>query len=230
MRVRAAGVLCAAVALLVAGCGGGSSSNGEAKKAPEQVLKDAKAAALAATAVHVVGHIVSGGSPLGIDMTLNRGKGGKGTLTESGVSFQLIRIGDKAFVKGSDAFYEKFAGSAAALLKGKWLEGSATKGEFGTLGQLTDLGKLLDQVSSPKNHGKLANDGETTYKGQKVDVLRDTSDGSKLYVAATGKPYPVAIVGGKSGQKGTVTFGGWNETVQLVAPSGAIDLAKLGTG
>ena len=56
---------------------------------------------------------------------------------------------------------------------------------------------------------------------------RDTSDGSKLYVAATGKPYPVAIVGGKN-QSGTIAFDDWNKSVSLSAPSDAIDIGQFG--
>jgi hypothetical protein len=55
-----------------------------------------------------------------------------------------------------------------------------------------------------------------------------TSDNSKLYVAATGTPYPVAIVGGKKGQSGSITFGDWNKQVSLSAPGGAIDISSLG--
>ena len=75
---------------------------------------------------------------------------------------------------------------------------------------------------------KLANDGKTTYKGQQVVAIRDRSDNSKLYVAATGKPYPVAIVGGKGNESGTITFGDWNKQVSLSAPGGAIDISRFG--
>jgi hypothetical protein len=160
MRVRMLTLL--AVAALLAGCGGsGTKSNGEAAKTPAQVLKDATAAAHEASAVHVSGSIVSGGTPV-------------------------------------------------------------------TLGEVTDIDGLMGQVTSSASHGKLANDGETTYKGQEVVVIRDTSDGSKLYVAATGPPYPVAIVAGKTADTGTVTFDGWNESVEISAPQGALDISKLG--
>jgi hypothetical protein len=65
------------------------------------------------------------------------------------------------------------------------------------------------------------------YKGRKVVAIEDTSRHGRLYVAATGKPYPVAISGG-AGQ-GTVTFDRWDKSVSIRAPKGAIDLSKLGT-
>jgi hypothetical protein len=85
---------------------------------------------------------------------------------------------------------------------------------------------LFDKVAS--NHGKLANDGAKTFDGQKAVEIRDTSDNSKLYVAATGKAYPVAIVGGKKGQSGTITFSDWNKPLKVSAPKGALDISKLG--
>jgi hypothetical protein len=38
----------------------------------------------------------------------------------------------------------------------------------------------------------------------------------------------VAIVGGKKGQSGAITFGDWNKSVSLSAPSNAIDIGKFG--
>ena len=220
-------LLVIALAALAAGCGGsGAKDNGEAAKTPAQVLADTLQATSAASAVHVAGKIVSSGSPITLDLTIDRASGAKGDISESGLHFQLIRVGAKAYVQGSDAFYEKLGGAAAAqLLHGKWLEGSATSGDLAQLGQFTDIDVLFRQITA--KHGKLVNDGATTYQGQKVVAIRDTADGSKLYVAATGKPYPVAILHGKDAS-GAITFDGWNKTVSIAAPKGAIDLSQLG--
>ncbi len=212
--------------VLVAGCGGsGSKSNGEAKKAASQVLADALAAAKGASGVHVTGSIVSGGEPLTLDLELVKGTGGSGTMSEQGLSFQLIRVGAKAYIKGSDAFYKKFAGaSVAQLLHGKWLEGSAASGNLAALTSLTDISKLFSGALA--SHGTLTNGGETTYKGQKVVAIKDTTKDGILYVAATGAPYPVAIVGANN--TGAITFADWGKTVAITAPKGAVDLDKIG--
>jgi len=228
MRASVLGLVLA-VALL-AGCGGSSRAakpNGEASRPPGRVLSDARAAAASATSAHVSGSVTSSGTPITLDLSMARGKGAKGSMSTNGLEFDLVRIGDTAYVRGSDAFYEHFAGAGLAqLLHGKWLEAPITKGRFSSLAPLTSIDLLLDKVS--ENHGKLVNEGETTYKGRQVVAIRDASDNSKLYVAGTGKPYPVALVGGKANQSGTVTFGGWNSTVSLTAPNGAIDLSQLG--
>jgi hypothetical protein len=218
-------------AALLAGCGGHGNAakpNDEASKPPLRVLAAAKAAAASASSVHVSGSIDSSGTPITLDLSMARRKGAKGSMSTNGLEFDLVRIDDTVYLHGSDAFLRQNAGALVArLLHDKWLKASITHGRFSSLAPLTDIGLLLEKISS--NHGKLVNAGQTSYKTQQVVAIRDTSDNSKLYVAATGKPYPVALVGGKSsGQSGTVTFDDWNEHVSLTAPSGAIDLSKLG--
>ena len=217
-------------AALLAGCGSSGTTekaNDEASKTPAQVLADAKAAATSASSAHVSGSIKSGGTPITLDLTTARNKGAKGSMSTSGLKFDLVRIGDTLYIRGSDEFYKHFAGAGVAqLLHGKWLKAPVTRGDLKSLAPLTSIGALFTGISS--HHGKLANDGKTTYKGQDVVTVRDTSDGSKLYVAATGKPYPVAIAGGKGSQSGTITFDDWNKSVSLSAPSHAIDIGQLG--
>lgn len=226
---RASALALVLTAALLAGCGdhgNAAKPNGEASKPPARVLADAKAAATNASSAHVSGTVTSNGTPITLDLRTSRNRGAKGTISTNGLPFELVRIGDTAYVRGSDAFYEHFAGPGVAqLVHGRWLEASIAGGRFGSLAPLTSIGLLLGEVSA--HHGKLVNDGTTTYEGTKVVAVRDTSDGSKLYVAAAGKPYPVAIVGGKS-QSGKITFDGWNEHVSLSAPSHAIDLSELG--
>jgi hypothetical protein len=213
------------LAFVAAACGGGSKSNGEATKSPEQVLVDAKNAALSAKAVRVSGSITDAGQPITLDITIVKDSGGKGTMSESGLKFEIIRVGDKAYIRGSDAFLRKFAGAAGAqLLSGKWLQGSATSGNLAALAPLTDTATFFKGALG--SHGTLKNDGETDYKGQKVVAIKDTTQGGTLYVAATGTPYPIAIVGK---DKGTITFDNWNKTVPIAAPKGAVDMSKFGT-
>jgi hypothetical protein len=227
MRASALALVLAGV--VFAGCGGhgkSAGSNGEASKSADKVLADAKAAADSASSARVSGNIVSGGTAIKLDLSMGSGQA-NGSMSTSGFSFDLIRIGNTAYIKGSDDFYKHFAGAAVAqLLHGKWLKASIVSGRFASLAPLTSISVLFDKVAS--NHGKLANDGGKTFDGQKVVEIRDTSDNSKLYVAATGKAYPVAIVGGKKSQSGTITFSDWNKPLQVSAPKGALDISKLG--
>ena len=210
--------------LAVAGCGGGTKSNGEAGKSAQQVVKDAQSAAVAATLVHVVGQGTDNGSPLKIDLWVGNGKG-KGHLEESGLGFDVVRIGGVVYIKGGSAFLTKFAGAgAAALLHDRWLKGSATTGQLASLASLTDKKQFFEGVLG--QHGKVENKGETDYHGTKAVEIRDTTQGGSLFVAATGTPYPVALEGGK--QQGDITFTDWDGSEPIVAPKGAVDLSSLG--
>jgi fructoselysine-6-P-deglycase FrlB-like protein len=231
--VRALALAIVLTTVLLAGCGssgsGGTTAkpNDEASKPAAQVLADAKAAATGASSAHVSGSLHSGATPITLDLSMARNKGATGSMSTNGLTFDLVRIGDTLYIRGSDAFYKRFAGPAVAqLLHNKWLKAPATHGRLTSLAPLTSLAGLFAIISS--QHGKLANDGERSYQGAKVIAIRDTSDNSKLYVAATGKPYPVAIVGGKKGQSGAITFDDWNKSVSLSAPSNAIDIGKFG--
>ena len=211
----------------LAGCGGsgGSSSNGIAAKTPTEILAAATAAANSASSVHVSGSIVSGGSPITLDLELAAGKGGRGQISEDGLSFNLIQIGGTAYISGSPAFYSHFGGPAAEkLLEGKWLKAPASSGSFSSLGSLTDLNQLLGTALS--DHGTLTKGSTTTIDGQQVLSVTDASHGGTLYVATTGKPYPIEIYKtGKTG--GKITFDHWNAPVTLTSPANAIDLSQL---
>ena len=214
----------AAAILLLAGCGG-SSSSGEAQKSAAQILADTKATAQSATSVHYVGTINQNGSSLHLDMQLVSGKGGMGTITIAGHKIDIVRIGQKVYFKGDEAFYRQYAGAAAAqLLAGKWIAAPSAAGNFASFTPLTDIGKLFGLLNTT---GAITKGAESAVDGQKVIAITSSKPGTgTLYVATTGKPYPVELAG-PSSKSGSLHFSNWNGTVTLVAPKGAVDLSKL---
>lgn len=218
----------ALIAAAIAGCGSsssGSSENGVAAKSPTEVLKASKTAADSASAVHVAGSMVSGGAPITLDLHLVAGKGGKGKISENGLSFELIQLGGTAYISGSSEFYKHFAGPAAAqLLQGKWLKASSTTGSLATLASLTDLQKLIDAALA--QHGTLTKGSKTTISGQPAIPVTDTTQNGSLYVATTGQPYPIQISKSGSGG-GKITFDEWNKAVTITAPANAVDINEL---
>jgi len=226
---RARGVLGAALAiplaaLALASCGS-SSANGVASKTPSEILALSKQAADSAKSVHVAGSIVSKVSPLTLDLSLVAGEGARGSLAEGGSSFELIETGGTVYLRGNAAFYKRIGGDAAAqLLNGKWLKAPASTPAFASLASLTDPRQLID--STLADHGTLAKGAITSVGGRRVVALNDTSKGGTLYVAVTGKPYPVQIA--KTGEGGgRVSFDRWNVPVSLRPPPGAIDITQL---
>ena len=145
-------------------------------------------------------------------------------MSESGLGFQMVVLDQTVYIDGSPGFWRHFGGAAAAqLFEGKWLKAPAS-GSFASVALLTNVDKLFNQLLS--SHGTLAKGATTTVDGQKVVAIKDTTKGGTLYVATTGKPYPVEIV--KTGaQGGRVVFDHFNNSVSLTAPANAIDISQL---
>jgi len=213
------------LAAAIAGCGSSSDGNGIAKKTPAQIIEGAKILADQATSVHVSGSLVSGGSPITLDMYLLANKGGRGQLSENGLSFELIQIHGTVFIKGSPAFYRHVAGATAAqLLQGRWLKAPANTGNLASLGSLTNLRQLLDATLGA--HGPLVKGAITTVDGREVLAVTDTSQGGTLYVAATGPPYPIQVTKSGAGA-GRIVFDHWDGAVSVTAPANVIDITQL---
>jgi hypothetical protein len=230
-NTRFAGALTLAVLCGVGGgCGGSSSSSGSgvASKSATEIVAATRAAAETASSVHVSGSIVSGGSPITLNLDLLAGRGGRGQLSENGAGFELIQTGGTVYIKGSPAFYRRIGGSAAAqLLQGRWLKAPTTSSDFASIASLTDLRRLID--STLASHGTLRKEAPKTVNGQEAVGVTDVTRGGTLYVATKGKPYPVAIAKGGSGG-GKVNFERWNEKVTITPPAGAIDISQLRAG
>lgn len=208
----------------VAGCGSASSSSDIASQPPQAIVKSAVAAANGLKSVHAAGAVVSGGERIGLDLHLVDGVGGRGQITLNGLTFQLVGVGRYAYMQAPPQVWQKAGAPAAAarLLQGKWLRSRAT-GQFASIAQLTDIHRLFAQLLTP--HGKLKTGAVSTFGGHKV-VAVNSGQGT-LYVAATGKPYPIAL--SKPGSDGgRITFDHFNEAVSVTAPADTIDLPGAG--
>jgi hypothetical protein len=215
------------VAVLVAGCGGSGNANdnGVSAKSADEIVTEANTAAKEATSVHVHGAAESGGSPLEIDMHLVAGEGGAGHLVANGLSFDMVRIGDKAYFKGDDEFWRQFGGAAAVeLLRDRWLEAPATTGDLASFAPLTDITQLFEALLG--DHGTLEKGEETKIGDEPAIAVTDTTQGGTLYVATTGKPYPLQVEGGTD-SPGTISFDEWDEPYDLTAPTDTIDISQL---
>ena len=222
-RVATTAVLLLPLAAGLAACGG-ASDNGVAAKSPDAIVAAATNAVSGVKSVHVSGSVTSGGTALSLDLNLVAGRGGVGQMSEGGLSLRIVDVNQVIYINASDAFWRHFVGTAGAqLLHGKWLKASAT-GQFATFASLTDLQALFTKLLG--SHGALSKGGKSTVAGQSVVAVNDTTNGGTLYVATTGKPYPVEIA--KTGGSGDhLVFDRYNESVSLTAPANAIDVSQL---
>jgi hypothetical protein len=224
VRRAALGLL---LALLVAGCGRGGGSNGEESKSANQIATDAQNAARSAKAVHVYGKIVLRGTPLLLDLHLVRKVGAVGEMGLKGGTVRLARVGSKIYMNGDSTFWAAYGGPAAGrLYANRWLQIPTSSSQITPFVRLTEIDQLFGDTIGA--HGKIEKNGTTTYRGRKVVALKESGgSGGTLYIAASGKPYPVAILSPNAGAQGSVSFDGWNRPVPISTPKGA---GKLPTG
>lgn len=214
-------------AAAVAACGSsgssGSSGNGVADKSANDILKATSNAIESAKSVHVSGALSDSGQSIKLDLNILSGRGATGSMTQNGLSFRIIAVGKYVYINGSPGFWKHFGGGAAAtLFQGKWLKAPASNSDFASMASLTDLHKLAQSLLT--GHGTLSKGSTSTVNGQKVVAVKDSE--GQLYVATTGKPYPVQIAKtGSSNQH--VDFDKYNASVSLTAPSKSIDISQL---
>lgn len=232
-RIVPAVALIATTAVLAA-CGSGegpsssnSGGNGEAAKAPAQIVKDAQAATGSATSVHITGKVNSGGQNVQLDVVADHGRGG-GTITLNGSSFQTVLDGKTVYLKADKAAWTKEANaSVASLLADKWLKTTTDNQDFAEFATLLDISQLVSNFTPT---GTLTKGKVTSIDGvPSVPVAEGGSDGGTMYVGNSGTPYIVAIAGPTSGS-GQINFTQYNTAKIPAAPQGAIDLSQLEGG
>jgi hypothetical protein len=202
----------------------GGSSNTESLKTPTQILAATKKAVNTATSVHLVATGTSSGSPIAFNLKLATGRGGEGTITENGLTFQIVRIGTKAYFEGGTAFWKKFGGSIGPqLFDGKWIEASATSGQLASLTPFTSMRTFITSLLD--THGTLKVGRSATIDGRPAIALTDTTQGGTLYIAATCMPYPLEITQPK-GAGGTIKFESWNQPFGLTAPKNPLNFTN----
>ena len=213
------------LATTLAGCGG-SSSNGEASKSASAILADARQAALNAGTVHISGTIHSSSQTIGLDLVMGNGRGG-GTMTIQGSKVGVIRAGNSAYIRAGADFFKKVAGgsgAAAGLLANRWLKVPVSTPNYAEVIAFTDLYTFVPQALRPA--GTVTKGDKMTVDGQKVIELKSSKGGS-LFVAASGKPYPVEFhYGGAS--SGTLTLSDWGTAKTPAAPKDAVNVSSLG--
>jgi hypothetical protein len=232
-RGSLAALLCA---LALTSCGSsGPSDNGVASKVGTQIFAEAKAAVGKASSVHLVAHNTQGKRvTVSLDMHLSR-DGGRGTVSLLGTAFELVRIGDSMYVKGQPYFYKRLENALGVPVKvppGTWLKGPASQGPLSQTAPLLELQGEVDRVISTT--GTLVTGARTTIGGQKAVAVKEKTKVYKgtLYVATTGKPYPLALVkvkgkGAEEAEGGRTTFSEWDKPVKLSPPSPSVDVSSF---
>jgi hypothetical protein len=217
----------------LSGCGG-SSDNGLGGKSGSEVLAAAKQAAAQAESVHVLANSSIEGTSSVVDLHLST-QGGWGKVSLLGSVFEVVYLNGEIYLKGNQLFYhrlEAIRGISIKLLPGTWLKGSAEKGPLAQFTAFVDLPGELTRILS--SSGSLSAPTATSFQGKRALAVEEAAKLYKgtLYVSATGKPYPLALVKTKGKGKheregGRTSFSQWDRPVRIAAPSPWVDVAAL---
>jgi hypothetical protein len=220
--------------LLVAGCSGGSSgtaTTGGSSPAgvaafagpppdPAALGRQVRSATAKATSFHVLAVVTEGGSKISMNMSMTRSGEMSGTMSANKVAVTMLVTRGHSYIKISSGLLKSqhLPSAACALVCGKYLEVPAGQAK-GMLNGL-DMPSLLRQLSATS----LTYVRTVTVNGQPAWQMR-ASDGSTVYVAAQGPPYPLRVTKGVS----RADFTQWN-AVTIPAPppaSQVVDLSQL---
>jgi hypothetical protein len=236
----------AAVLLLGVGCsavddvtgqGAGSPTpppNGVADKPPAEILRAAQDALRGAGSVHLKGNGTEDGQVYAVDMRIKGTQAGRGTVTIRHNPVEILRVGQDAYVKGSADFWLDLTGDRAAteLLKGKYLKADRSDPDLKVLLAFTDTAAFAEEALKPD--GAVTKADRRTVAGVETVGVSFTSDGDKVtvYVATTGKPYPMYLstTGRTADETSALDFTEYDEPVEVKppAPDLVVDLAKAG--
>jgi hypothetical protein len=226
-------------ALLLAGCAGGEvagrgspatpADNGIAGQTADAILAKAKAALLGAGAVRIKGTSGRGAERFDIDMRY-AGASAQGTIAVAGQPIEIRRTAQTIYVKGSREFWTgRVPAPAVELLTGKWLKSPVTSSRLGELASFTDLSEAADGILEPD--GTITKGERKTVAGTPAIALVSKGvDGGKLYVATTGKAYPLLITPTDPKDSGQIAFSEFGKRVTVSPPPAelVIDVSKLG--
>lgn len=215
----------------VAACGRSAHAggNGLQAKSAVAIIRATTRAAESARSVHVSGSLNQGGTTIALDLRMVAGVGASGWMSDGGRHFALVLDHSTLYISGGSSFWNAFGNaSIAKRLRGKWLKTPAT-GDYASIAKFASLRRFFQQIFS-ETTGPVAKADARTIDDQRTIGVRDVRKIGVLYVATSGKPYPVEIDGAstsRSGTTGKLDFSGFNARVAIRAPKHSISVARL---
>jgi hypothetical protein len=190
------------------------------------VLASAKKAAATADSVHFSGSVTDKKQKTEVSFTVTTDGTADGWMIVEGAKLKLRRVGKKFYIKGDKAFYETQGGAEFAnIIDGRWMKVSSGGSGFESVESLTSIEELMNQLV-PTTSGFERFAGKVV-GGEPTIGLREKGTTDALYVAATGKPYPLLISAKDTGE---ISFSEWDKAVKIKAPakSDVFDVSSMG--
>ncbi|HEX8008728.1 MAG TPA: hypothetical protein VF482_20135 [Trebonia sp.] len=187
----------------------------------DQAARAALAALTSVRSVRVTGTFPANGRTERFDLRFAGMTAANGSFTVNGAAIQMITCNGALYLKAGQDGWAAMGNPAgtAGMMTGQWFKVSSAQAP-GT----TPL-SLAFFTAELRAHAAMAGAAVTagTLAGRQVAIIA-YPDGSKLYVAATGRPYPLRFdVTGDTG--GRRDFSGYGAALRIVAPGGATDIS-----
>jgi len=200
------------------------SSNGIATQEPAQILKRAQAALTEAKYFRVKGTSYQDGAKTGVDVRVS-GPDLTGFLTVGGGRVELLAVGGKRYLRADKQFWitstDARQGTLLATAMGdRWVAGADRDPAFAGLfavGSLAGVFQLEDGlgISAVKDIGGVTAVG--LWGGFH----------SRLFVASTGKPYPLQVTGEDGAELMFSDFGATYTGIRAPAAKDVVNLTAL---
>jgi hypothetical protein len=194
---------------------------------PDQILAKSKAAAKAASSMHLKGAVENSGSGTVVDLRYNRDTGTVGTMTQNGQAFQLVVQGQDVFLKASKDTWTELTGDSRAgeVIGDRWVKIPPQTPGFEAVTTLASFDRFIEKALTPG--GDLTKTGIKTVRGLNVVGVVEKANNETLYIATEGEPYPVQAQSDTG--RGALDFLEWNKpvNVQPPPPDQVVDLSKL---
>ncbi len=203
--------------------------------APKQLVRRAISATETASAFSFSGRLHEGKTTISLRISSDIENGeGEGSITIDRGTAEVLLVSGTVYLKADNTFWRVEAGqSSAKALAGRWVSTSATSANGKQLANFVSGGTFLKAVfNSNLAQSRFTVAGTAEVDGQRATVIEGydtkTKSGGRIYVAKSGKPYILKLVSQSRSGNGTITFSQFNQPVNPIAPSGAINLDTLG--
>ncbi|WP_324788347.1 hypothetical protein [Streptomyces sp. H51] len=206
--------------------------NGIDNLSASEVVDAASDALRTAPSVHIAGTV----SKSQLDLRMDSAGNCQGRITEDGTNVDLIKQGSKVWLKPDHAFWVQAAGDQAtqteALVGDRYIVTDSSDPEFSSLADACDIAGYADSMTEDNGNSTVNKGVQKDVRGvPALELVRnDPQEGrSQLYIARTGKPYPLEIHGSDQGSAAGVVLDEYGKPLSLDVPSASesLDAAQL---
>jgi hypothetical protein len=206
-----------------------------AGQSAEQILAEAIRAVRAAGSVHVVAHDAAGSKRVTFIDDVSATAGREVIRTNGGGRATFLMIAGVGYLRGNAAALENYYGIRAPVatqLSGRWISVHHGDRGYQPLTSQVTLSGFIDEISV---EAPMARRGSGLVGNQPAVVVQGTASAASgapriketLYVASTGRPLPLSLIGDVPGERLRATFGNWGEALHLAPPASSIPISSL---